>query len=140
MGIGESSEPPFDLVMLSRIGFSRLAPAMAVSCALVLGITSSPASAAPAGGVTVQGSHLVRDGAVWLPRGVQIVGLVAPQGSLTGRYVAANEHFSIAELQAAQAAHADLIRFQVSQYGLDPEDPLYSRSYVEQVRSAVEDA
>jgi hypothetical protein len=36
--------------------------------------------------------------------------------------------------------HADLIRFQVSQYGLDPVDPLYSRSYAQQVRSAVEDA
>lgn len=88
----------------------------------------------------MQGSHLVRDGAVWLPRGVQIVGLVAPQGSLTGRYVAAQAHFSIGELQAAQALHADVIRFQVSQYGLDPQDPLYSRAYVQQVRSAVEDA
>jgi hypothetical protein len=107
---------------------------------LALGIASPPASAASPGGVVVQGSHLVRDGAVWLPRGVQIVGLVAPQGSLTGRYVAAQAHYGIAELQAAQAMHADVIRFQVSQYGLDPEDPLYSRSYVQQVRGAVEDA
>jgi hypothetical protein len=119
---------------------TRLGLVCAVSCALALGMASSPASAAAAGGVAVQGSHLVRDGAVWLPRGVQIVGLVAPQGSLTGRYVAAQAHFSISELQAAQAAHADLIRFQVSQYGLDPQDPLYSRSYVQQVRTAIEDA
>lgn len=126
--------------MLFRIGFTRLSLALAASCALVLGIGSSPASAAAAGGVTVQGSHLVRDGAVWLPRGVQIVGLVAPDGALTGRYIAAHDHFGVAELQAAQAAHADLIRFQVSEYGLDPLDPLFSRSYVQQVRSAVEEA
>lgn len=119
---------------------TRLGLALGICCALALGLGGSPASAATAGGVTVQGAHLVRDGAVWLPRGVQIVGLVAPQGALSGRYVAANQHFSTAELQAAQAAHADLIRFQVSQYGLDPADPLYSRAYVEQVRSAVEDA
>jgi endoglucanase len=128
------------VVMHSRTRFTRLGLVLAVSTALALGIASSPASASAAGGVTVQGSHLVRDGAVWLPRGVQIVGLVAPQGSLTGRYVAANQHFSSAELQAAQTEHADLIRFQVSQYGLDPEDPLYSKSYVQQVRNAVEDA
>ena len=122
------------------LGFTRQGLALVVSCALALGVASSPASAATPGGVVVQGSHLVRDGAVWLPRGVQIVGLVAPQGSLTGRYVAAQAHFSTAELQTAQAMHADLIRFQVSQYGLDPEDSLYSRSYVQQVRGAVEDA
>jgi Cellulase (glycosyl hydrolase family 5) len=126
--------------MLFRIGFIRLGLVLAFWCALALGIASSPAAAASPGGVAVQGTHLVRDGAVWLPRGVQIVGLVAPEGSLTGRYVAAQQHFGVAELQAAQAAHADLIRFQVSQYGLDPEDPLYSRTYVQQVRSAVEDA
>ena len=118
----------------------RLGLIVAVCCALALGLSSAAAPAASTGEVFVQGAHLIRDGAVWLPRGVQIVGLVAPEAALTGRYVAAHAHFSTAELDAARARHADVIRFQVSQYGLDLEDPLYSRTYVDQVRSAVETA
>jgi hypothetical protein len=122
--------------MYLRVGFTRLALVLATTCALGL-VGASPATAAD-GAVRVQGAHLVRDGSVWLPRGVQIVGLVAPAGSLTGRYVDANAHFGLAELEAARAAHADVIRFQVSQYGLDPEDPLYSPGYVHEVQNAVE--
>lgn len=113
--------------------------ALAAACALALGLAST-AAAAPTGAVTVEGAHLLRDGAVWLPRGVQIVGLVAPDGSLTGRYVAANAHFGEAELEAARAAHADVVRFQVSQYGLDPQDPLYSRAYLREVRAGIAQA
>ncbi|MHB1569450.1 MAG: glycoside hydrolase family 5 protein [Solirubrobacteraceae bacterium] len=54
--------------------------------------------------------------------------------------MAAHAHFGSAELAAARAAHADVIRFQVSQYGLDPRSRLYSRAYVRQVRAAVEKA
>jgi hypothetical protein len=68
---------------------------------------------------------------------VQIVGLVAPEGALWGKYVPAHAHFGAGELKAAVAAHADLIRFQVSQFGIDPQGPLYSPRYVDQVRNAV---
>jgi hypothetical protein len=71
---------------------------------------------------------------------VQIVGLVAPDGALSGKYVAAHQQFGYAELQAAVAAHADLVRFQVSQFGLDPEGPLYSAAYVDEVANAVQAA
>ena len=64
--------------------------------------------------ITVQRAHLLRNGIPWTPRGVQIVGLVAPDGALSGKYVAAHRQFGAAELQAAVADHADLVRFQVS--------------------------
>jgi endoglucanase len=99
---------------------------------------ASPRSASSSDAVTVQGNHLLRGGAWWIPRGVQIVGLVAPDPALSGKYVDAHAHFSAAELQAAHAAHADTIRFQVSQYGLDPLDPLYSPTYVQEVRSGIQ--
>jgi hypothetical protein len=38
------------------------------------------------------------------------------------------------------AAHADLVRFQVSQFGLDPQGPLYSAAYVDEVANAVRTA
>jgi hypothetical protein len=99
---------------------------------------ASPRSASGSDAVTVQGNHLLRGGAWWFPRGVQIVGLVAPDSSLSGKYVAANAHFGAGELQAARADHADTVRFQVSQYGLDPMDPLYSPAYVQEVLSGIQ--
>lgn len=88
-------------------------------------------------GVAVHGSGLFLDGAPWVPRGVQIVGLVAPDGALQGKYVAAHEHFSDAELRTAVADHADLVRFQVSEFGLDPQGALYSPAYVQEVAGGV---
>ena len=99
---------------------------------------AAPRFASGSDAVTVQGNHLLRGGAWWTPRGVQIVGLVAPNGSLTGKYVDAKAHFGAAELQAARSHHADTVRFQVSQYGLDPLDPLYSPKYVQEVRSGIQ--
>ena len=91
-------------------------------------------------GIRVQGASLLDNGVPWVPRGVQIVGLVAPPSALAGKYVAAGQHFGPAELQAAVANHADTIRFQVSEFGIDPQGPLYSPAYVRSVQSAVEEA
>jgi hypothetical protein len=91
-------------------------------------------------GIRVDGSSLLDNGVPWVPRGVQIVGLVAPQPDLSGKYVSAGAHFGPAELAVAVADHADLIRFQVSEFGLDPQGPLYSPAYVTQVQDAVQDA
>jgi Cellulase (glycosyl hydrolase family 5) len=90
--------------------------------------------------ITITHNHLLRNGLPWVPRGVQIVGLVAPDGALSGKYVAAHQQFGYSELQAAVADHADLVRFQVSQFGLDPQGPLYSPAYVDEVVNAVQAA
>ena len=90
--------------------------------------------------ITVTHDQLLRNGLPWVPRGVQIVGLVAPDGALSGKYIAAHQQFGYAELQAAVADHADLVRFQVSEFGLDPEGPLYSAAYVDEVANAVQAA
>lgn len=95
---------------------------------------------ATAPGVSVQGPHLLLDGAPWVPLGTQIVGLVAPQGSLQGKYVAAGAHFGAGELRAAVSSGARVVRFQVSQFGLDPQGPLYSPAYVREVQAAVQTA
>ncbi len=90
--------------------------------------------------ISVSHNQLLRNGLPWVPRGVQIVGIVAPDGALGGKYIAAHQQFGYAELQAAAAAHANLVRFQVSQFGLDPEGPLYSPAYVDEVANAVQAA
>jgi Cellulase (glycosyl hydrolase family 5) len=119
-----------------------LLPILSAIC-VALGVgTGAARGAAPAttgaGAVTVSGSHLLKDGAPWIPRGVQIVGLVAPDNALSGKYVPAHAHFGAQELQAAVAEHADVIRFQVSQFGMDPQDSLYSPAYVQEVQQGIE--
>jgi cellulase (glycosyl hydrolase family 5) len=90
--------------------------------------------------ITITHNQLLRNGLPWVPRGVQLVGLVAPDGALSDKYVAAHQQFGFAELQAAVAAHADLVRFQVSEFGSDPQGPLYSPAYVDEVANAVQTA
>ncbi len=113
--------------------------------ALGLGLLGAPAAAQaqaslPGAGVSVVGGTLVQAGRPWVPDGVQIVGDVAPDGALSGKYSDAHAHFSTAELAQAAADHANVIRFQVSQFGLDPLNPLYSPAYVSEVQQAVQSA
>jgi hypothetical protein len=113
-----------------------LAGAAAASAAPGASAAGLPGTAA----ITVQGNQLLRNGVPWVPRGVQIVGLVAPDRALSGKYIGAHAHFGAAELRAAVADHADVVRFQVSEFGLDPSGLLYSPSYVREVASGVQTA
>jgi endoglucanase len=95
--------------------------------------TTTPGSA----GITVDGRLLMDNGRAWVPNGVQITGLVAPDADLTGKYIQANAHFGAAEMQAAVADHVDLLRIQVSEFGLNPADPLYDPGYLAEIESGV---
>jgi hypothetical protein len=99
-------------------------------------VAAQPVIATP--GITVQGSHLVQNGLPFVARGLQIVGLVAPDAGLAGKYIPAHQHFGAAELAQAVADHANLIRFQVSEFGLNPADPLYDPAYVTEVQQGIE--
>src|SRR3984957_409560 len=102
-------------------------------------ITLPSAALGPASpGLSVQGNQLDANGSPFVPRGVQIVGLVAPTSYLWGKYIAAGQNFGLPELQAAVADHANLIRFQVSEYGLDPSNSEYSPGYVTSIENGVE--
>ena len=118
-------------------------------CAAALAGLASPAHARarpeakivgpPAGpGISVQGNHLMQNGRPFVARGVQITGLVAPNSQLAGKYIAAHQHFGAAELAHAVADHANLVRFQVSEFGLDPGNAEYDPSYVAEVQQGVE--
>lgn len=90
--------------------------------------------------LSVEGPRIIRNGQWFVPNGVQIVGLVAPVGALRNapRLMAAREHLSEQELRNAFNWNANTIRFQLSQPGLDPQDPLYSTQYVSEVQRAVQ--
>jgi hypothetical protein len=123
---------------LAVVGRFRILIVIALAAAALA--TPVPRASAATSVITVAGRQLLRNGLPWVPRGVQIVGLVAPDSALSGKYVAAHQQFGFAELQAAVAAHADLVRLQVSQFGLDPQGALYSPAYVDEVVNAIQAA
>jgi hypothetical protein len=118
---------------------SSIVTAAAASLAVgALPVLVQASDACPNGAcVSVSGASLLRDGQPWVPKGVQLVGFVAPPQALRGEYVAAHAHFGQAEMDAAKRYGADLIRFQISHPGLDASSALYSTSYVDSVVNAV---
>lgn len=102
---------------------------------LILGIGTSAMAAQ--GEVSVQGNSILRDGRPWVAKGVTIVGVVAPRGHLGGPYKQAHNLFGARELDAAKQYGADLVRFQVSQAGLDSQSEIYSEEYLNDIKSAV---
>lgn len=97
-------------------------------------------AALPKGKVTISGNQLLKDGAVWNPRAVQLVAFVAPPSAQRPPFTAAFAHYSTAELTEIKTWGADSVRFQVSQPGTDPQNPLYDPSFVQTVVGAVKAA
>lgn len=111
----------------------------------------SPSSTPTQQVVDISGTHFTLDGQPWLPQGVMIRGFIAPTGFLqsspdlattyTGRI-----NYGLAELNAAKAFGADVLRFQVSQPSLDPQNltsqnvNLYDSVYVRQTITAIKTA
>ena len=113
--------------------------------ALLLAAAGAPAGAVAAGadppaGVRLVGTGWQLDGQPFTPRGFSMIGLLRPDGctSTEGSGKRARASFGAAELAAARDGwHADTVRLQVSNRGLDPQDPIYQASYVQRVRDGV---
>jgi hypothetical protein len=120
--------------MAAAFGAGRRSWCLGASAALLL-LLAVPAQAA--GLVGVSGATLTRDGRPWVPRGLDIYGFVTP-GEAT--YPLAHDaalHWGQAELDHAHAFGADTIRFEVSQWGLDPQSTAYVPAYLGRVTQAV---
>ena len=104
---------------------------------LLLLVFSMPCVTQAAGDITIKGNEILRDGQPWVAKGVILVGMVAPSEVIKGKFALARQHFGTAELQAAKAYGADLIRFMISQGGTDYKSSIYSPSYVKEVGQAV---
>ena len=91
--------------------------------------------------VSVVHGQLQRDGRLWTPKGVVIVGRLLPK-KLHGDaqfepLISAAANFGGQELAGAKSFGVDLIRFQVSQPALNPLSTLYDPDYADYVVSAV---
>jgi endoglucanase len=88
--------------------------------------------------ISISGTNLYKNGVAWLPKGVTIVGLVAPKVVISGPYAVARTSFGAAELDTAKSVFGiDTVRFQISQPGLDPQSAIYDPRYAPEISSAV---
>lgn len=135
----------------------RGAAALCLALALVTGAglaplpgTAAPATAtapdSPAGAalaapddVTVEGARFLRGGQPWVAEGVTLIGLVAPEQEIAARaaYNSARQRFGPDMLAAVGDYGADLVRYQVSQGGLDPQSSIYDPAYRGEVLDAI---
>jgi chitodextrinase len=106
---------------------------------LALAMSQEPATAVPLG-MRVVGNQLERDGQPFLPRGFNMIGVLAPDGCTSAPSMAlkARASFGARELTAMRDQwSANTVRFQVSQRGLDPQDPIYTPDYLIRIDNAV---
>jgi len=94
-----------------------------------------PAGPPAAQGVRVAGTRLWRDGVPFVPVGFTMVALVHPNGA--GESAWAAERLNDTAMETAKAWGANTIRFQLSQRGLDPTDPLYGQAYIHRIVAGV---
>lgn len=117
----------------------------AVLAALVLAaagapLATAPAAADPPAGVRLVGTGWQLDGQPFTPQGFSMIGLLRPDGctSTEGSGKRARASFGAAELAAARDGwHANTVRLQLSNRGLDPQDPIYQAAYVQRVLDGV---
>jgi hypothetical protein len=109
----------------------------AASAALLLAVTTVAALAA--GDVRVEGNRFLRDGEPWIAEGVTLVALVTPEGrwKKMPTYAAARAAFGPGMLGEVRQFGADLVRYQVSQYGLDPKSKDYDPDYRDDVLAGI---
>lgn len=91
--------------------------------------------------VDISGTHFTLDGTVWLPKGLQIRGFIAPAAferkDDKGVDLNARKNYGPLELAAATNFGADELRFQVSQPSFDSKSPLYDAHYVSITEDAI---
>jgi endoglucanase len=119
----------------TRISIKRVRLMMAtILISLIVGASTF---AAANDDITVAGSSLLLNGRSWIARGVTIAGFSAPYAVTTQNYRVGHDRFGPALLKRAAEFGADLIRFEVSQPGLNPNSVIYSTTYLDDTMSAI---
>ncbi len=105
-----------------------------------LGVLLSLGSGSVCAEISVSGTSFIRDGHPWIPKGFTLVSFVAPERVLKPAYAGARKSYGDTVLERARSLGADVLRFQVSQPGLDPQSSIYDPTYREQVVNAIHEA
>jgi endoglucanase len=124
---------------------------LVLSAGLIVGCgSSSMTSPAPTptpaptpgntGDVTVSGAHFMRDGVAWIPHGVVSAAFNAAPAVRAGGFLTAYNDLNSTELAAMKTWGADVVRFQVAQPALDPQNNLYDPTFIAAVQNGVTEA
>jgi len=89
------------------------------------------------GSVSISAGGFLRDDRPWIAEGVTLVGFVAPQEKLRPAYAKARQKFGPDLMRSILDYGADLIRFQISQAGLDPQSEIFDPDYRQEVLDAI---
>jgi hypothetical protein len=96
--------------------------------------------------VTLEGRTFYKNGTPWLPKGVKVEAFSRPIGGYESEALqeAVKDGRGLWGPKERQAIrnifHADVIRFAVSQPGLDPQSPIYDAHYKSDILAAIEQA
>jgi Cellulase (glycosyl hydrolase family 5) len=108
------------------------------AAALIVVYFAASRPAGATGDISVENTTILRDGHPWVAKGVTLVGRVSPAGlAMTPDFQEARNSFGPDELSRAKAFGVDLIRFQISQGGTDPQSRIYSPAYIKEVQASV---
>jgi endoglucanase len=97
-------------------------------------------------GITISGTHLLKDGSIWIPRGMGLGAFTyAPYFSNpnnqkqdgNGGFVGAAKNFGQDILNTSKSWKIDSVRFLVSQPALDPKSDMYSKAYLDNLVNGV---
>jgi endoglucanase len=118
---------------------NALGEALSGFAAILIACVFVQYAVAAEGEIAINGTTILRDGRPWIAKGVTMVGRVAPAAVTRAgtAFERARNQFDAQELAAAKRFGADLIRFQVSQGGSDPQSRIFSDDYLKEVTSAV---
>lgn len=103
-------------------------------------LTAGPVADSTQQIVGITGNRFTLNGSPWLPQGAGLRGFVAPPAYSKRQEFSAYTayiNYGVAELNAIRAFGADMLRFQVSQPGLDPQSKLYDPQYVQTFIDAI---
>ncbi|KAA0019016.1 glycoside hydrolase family 5 protein [Salinicola corii] len=89
--------------------------------------------------ISIKNEKFFKGDSLWIAEGVTLVGRVSPAEVAKNKkfYAKAREKYGDELLNSIGDYGADLVRFQVSQGGLDPQSPIYEREYVDEIIESI---
>jgi Cellulase (glycosyl hydrolase family 5) len=135
-GFGPGSIQEIAMIKIS----TRMGVLMGLFATAMFFAAGSSLAAAEGAGITVEGNKLMKDGQLWVPKGFTLVGFVAPEKYLGAGFKEARNLYGPQELDRARSFGADVLRFQMSQAGLDPQSSIFDPRYMGEIVEAVHQA
>lgn len=134
---------------IRHFGFSLGIMLLTAGCSDFTGDTSPTPNGTPdpptprQDGIRIVGSRLVKAGQTWVAKGLYQIAFEIPPAELPYQkkfWATAQNNYSPTEYTDMIGAGADTVRMQVAQPGVDPQNSLYDKAFVDKFIAAVKSA